>query len=155
VIERTRVGIVEWTARGRCARTFELLLADAFGKAALAARETSLRVVLARHARHHAFHASLWESVDAVLHDAEPARDACADLDVRELRESLSGEDELVPFRRAVNEFLPTLIGVYRRWASETGTVADRPQRRVLELVLSDEARDLAEARAVVAVLER
>ena len=60
---RTQDGIAEWSGRARRARTLEMRLADTIGAWVAAVHDPAAKAVLARHARHHAFHAELWDGV--------------------------------------------------------------------------------------------
>jgi len=140
---RTNVGIVAWASRIARARTLEMRLADTFGSWVATLDDPAAKTVVARHARHHAFHAQLWDGIAPVLHDVSPLADP-------------DGDPALVPIVHAlgslettVRDGLPALVDAYRSWAADTSVVADRPVMRVLDLVLRDEEFDAAESAAL------
>jgi hypothetical protein len=140
---RTTVGIVEWAARISRARALEMHLADTFGAWVATVHDPGAKTVLARHARHHAFHAQLWDGVVPVLHDVTVPGDPAGDPDLARV------VGALVSLEGAFSDALPALVAAYRAWAAETSVVADRPVMRVLDLVLRDEDFDAAEGVAL------
>jgi hypothetical protein len=140
---RTTVGIVEWAARIARARALEVQLADTFGSWVPTVADPAVKTVLARHARHHAFHAELWDGVAPVLHDVAAPADPAGDAALVPVVRALGSVDEMFAHG------LPALVAVYRAWATQTSVVADRPVMRVLDLVLRDEEFDAAEGVAL------
>lgn len=151
---RTQVGIAEWAARARRARTLEMQLADTVGGWVGVVHDPAAKAVLARHARHHAFHAELWDSVVPVLHDVVVPDDPADDAGLAGVVAALgAGADPAAQLHRMFSEALPALVAVYREWAAGTSVVADRPVMRVLDLVLRDEEFDLREGEAAARAL--
>jgi hypothetical protein len=140
---RTTVGIVEWAARISRARALEMQLADTFGSWVAAVADPSAKTVLARHARHHAFHAELWDGVAPVLHDVAAPADPAGDPALAPVVRALASVEEMFA------DGLPALVAAYEVWAAQTSVVADRPVMRVLDLVLRDEEFDVAEGVAL------
>jgi len=153
---RTQAGIVEWSGRARRARTLEMRLADTIGGWVAAVADPAAKAVLARQARHHAFHAQLWDGVVPVLHDVvvtdDPADDAGLAGVVGALADAGDAGDA-AGLQRLFGKALPALVAVYREWAAGTSVVADRPVMRVLDLVLRDEEFDVAEGESMVKAL--
>src|SRR3954447_14489577 len=140
---RTTVGIVDWAARISRARALEMHLADTFGAWVATVDDPGAKTVVARHARHHAFHAELWDGVAPVLHDVTVPGDPAGDPALAPVVGALHS------LEAAFRDALPALIAAYRTWAAETSVVADRPVMRVLDLVLRDEDFDAAEGVAL------
>jgi hypothetical protein len=140
---RTTVGIVAWSARIGRARALEVLLADSFGAWVAAVGDPAAKTVLARHARHHAFHAELWDGVMPVLHDVTAPADPSGDPALAPVAEHLGSLES------AYRHALPLLVAAYKSWAGDLSVVADRPVMRVLDLVLRDEEFDAAEGLAL------
>jgi hypothetical protein len=140
---RTSVGIVEWAARIARARALEVQLADTFGSWVSAVTDPAAKTVLARHARHHAFHAEMWDGVAPVLHDFTPPADPAGDPALAPVVLALGS------VQASFTDGLPALVATYREWAAQTSVVADRPVMRVLDLVLRDEEFDAAEGVAL------
>jgi hypothetical protein len=130
----TQVGIVEWAERIESARALELQLANVIGSWVQRISPAGAQLVLARHARHFAWHAELWDGLVPVLHD-RPVGSAVVD-------ESLAGAEAAlatVTEPKAVYEdVLPLVVAAYRRWSGESTPIAERPVMRVLDLVLHD-----------------
>jgi hypothetical protein len=125
------VGIAEWARRARGARSIELQLADALGRALASAPDGSSKVALAAAARRDGWHAELWDGVVPVLHDLD---DGLASVD------GLTGVASIGPGdpQAAAAAVRAQLTAVYRVWRDEATPVADAPVIRVLELVLRD-----------------
>jgi hypothetical protein len=146
---RTTVGIVEWAARACRARTLEMRLAVRLGDAVRAVPDPARKAVLARHARHHAFHAELWDGVVPTLHDLTVSGDPAGDPGFAGIVAILDESgDDAEQLHRALDA-LPSLVALYREWAEETSVIADRPIMRVLDLVLRDEELDMREAESL------
>ena len=144
---RTTITLVEWAGRARRARSVEMVLANLFGDAVDATPDPAMKAVLARHARHHAFHAELWDGVVPVLHDVTVSDAPADDPGLAVVAAALHG-DGAVDEQRIAAAFgsgIPALIDVYRNWAGDTSVVAERPIMRVLDLVLRDEEFDVRE----------
>jgi hypothetical protein len=131
---RTQVGIAEWSRRTSSARAIELQLAAKLGGWVPRVQTAAGKLLLARHARHHAWHVDLWDGLVPVLHDqppppgvtVEPLRDAAALL--------LGAEEPGAVY----DDVFPYLVATYRAWAVEATPIAERPLMRVLDLVLRD-----------------
>ena len=151
---RTQVGIAEWAARARRARAIEIRLAETVGSWVSTVADPAAKIVLARHARHHAFHADLWDSVVPALHDVVVSDDPADDAGLAKVTAALGGDGDVsARVHRMFAEALPALVAVYREWAAGTSVVADRPVMRVLDLVLRDEEFDMREGESVARAL--
>ena len=131
---RTQVGIVEWVQRCASARTIELQLAAKLGSWIPRVQPAAAKLLLARHARHHAGHVELWDAVVPLLHDhaADPR------ITVPTLSEAqavLVATDQPVDVYDEVDALV---VATYRAWSEEATPVAERPVMRVLDLVLRD-----------------
>jgi hypothetical protein len=130
----TQVGIVEWAERIESARALELQIAATLGAWVPRIVPAGAKLLLARHARHFAWHAELWDGLVPVLHD-RPEGSAVVD-------ESLTGAEAALA---AVTEptgvyedVLPIVVATYRTWSDQSTPIAERPIMRVLDLVLHD-----------------
>lgn len=151
---RTQVGITEWAGRARRARTLEMQLADTMGACVATVENPAAKAVLARHARHHAFHAELWDGVVPVLHDVVVSDDPTDDAGLATVAAALGSDGEPgAQLRVLLAEAQPALLAVYRDWAHGTSVIADRPVMRVLDLVLRDEEFDLHEGESMARAL--
>jgi hypothetical protein len=130
----TRVGIVEWADRIESARALELQLADVVGSWVPRITPAAAKLLLARHARHFAWHAELWDGLVPVLHD-RPEGSAVVDDSLRAAEAILSSVTEP---KAIYDDVLPLVVAVYRRWSEESTPIAERPIMRVLDLVLHD-----------------
>jgi len=92
------------------------------------------KLLLARHARHHAWHAELWDGLVPVLHDQSTAP-GVVEPRLREAAGVLAAAE--VPLA-VYDEVLPFLVATYRSWSVESTPVAERPMMRTLDLVLRD-----------------
>jgi hypothetical protein len=130
----TQIGIVEWAERIESARAVELQLAGTVGAWVPRVAPAGAKLLLARHARHFAWHAELWDGLVPVLHD-RPEGSAVVD-------ESLTGAQAAllaVTEPQAIyDNVLPPIVAAYRQWSSEATPIAERPVMRVLDLVLND-----------------
>ncbi len=131
---RTQVGIVEWSRRIRGARSMEMRLAATLGTWVQRVPDPGAKLLLARHARHFAWHADLWDALVPVIHDVVVA-DAIADPQLTQALAALNGAGAPGAI---YDEALPHLVGAYRAWSAEATPVAERPIMRVLDLVLRD-----------------
>lgn len=130
----TKTGIVEWGARFASARAIELQLAAKLGGWVPRAEPAAAKLLLARHARHHAWHTELWDGLVPVLHD-QPERTGVDEPALRDAADALRAADEPV---RVYDDVLPSVVATYRGWSAEATPVAERPVMRVLDLVLRD-----------------
>jgi hypothetical protein len=130
----TQVAIVEWADRIESARALELQLASVVGAWVPRIAPTGAKLLLARHARHFAWHAELWDGIVPVLHD-RPEASAVVD-------ESLTGAQAAIGAatepKAVYDDVLPLVVAAYRQWSSEATPIAERPVMRVLDLVLRD-----------------
>jgi hypothetical protein len=131
---RTQVGIVEWSGRIRGARSMEMRLAATLGTWVQQVPEAAGKLLLARHARHFAWHADLWDGLVPVLHDVAVA-DAVVDPRLAEAVTALGG---ITTPMGVYDDVLPHVVAAYRGWAAEASPVAERPLMRVLDLTLRD-----------------
>jgi hypothetical protein len=138
---RTQVGIVEWAQRTNDARAIGLQLAGKLGGWVPRVQSASAKLLLARHARHHAGHVELWDALVPVLHD----RSASAGIGEPMLREAsellAATEDPAAVY----DHVLARVVATYRSWSVESTPIAERPVMRVLDLVLRDLDFDVQE----------
>lgn len=130
----TRVGIVEWSSRIRSARSIEMRLAATFGTWLQRVEEPQSKLLLARHAKHFAWHADLWDGLVPTLHDVA-VPDGVTDPGIQEAVTALAA---VTGPAGVYEDVLPHVVGAYRRWAEEASPVAERPVMRVLDLTLRD-----------------
>jgi hypothetical protein len=130
----TQVGIAEWAERTGSARAIELQFAAKLGEWVPRVRPAAAKLLLARHARHHAWHAELWDGVVPVLHD-RAVGPGISDPVLREAAVALAGLEEPALL---YDDVLSQVVAVYRSWSVETTPIAERPVMRVLDLVLRD-----------------
>ena len=135
---RTQVGIVEWADRTRGARELERRIAAVLGDSIRGAPQPGVKLLLARHARHFAWHGDLWDGLVPTLHDV-PRR---SDPPVIERR--------VVDVAGVYEDVVPRLAATYRAWAEAATPVAERPVMRVLDLVLRDLDFDAGEAQRLL-----
>jgi len=131
---QTQIGIVEWSGRIRSARSMEMRLAATLGTWVPRLPDAAAKLVAARHARHFAWHADLWDGLVPVLHDVV-VPDAVSDPRLTQALAALNGAAAPLAIYDSV---LPHLVAAYRGWATEASPVAERPIMRVLDLVLRD-----------------
>ncbi|HEX9466989.1 MAG TPA: hypothetical protein VGA11_01135 [Acidimicrobiia bacterium] len=141
---RTQVGIVEWARRARSARTLERQIAAVLGDAIPGAMQPGVKLLLARHARHFAWHGDLWDGLVPTLHDVS------VDDPPRPLADVEDVHVENVYFANVYVEVVPRLTATYRAWGVEATPVAERPVLRVLDLVLRDLDFDAGEAQRLL-----
>jgi len=130
----TQVGIVEWAERIESARALELQLAGVLGGWVRRITPAGAQLLLARHARHFAWHAELWDGLVPVLHD-RPEGSAVVDEALRGAEAALAAVTEP---KGVYDDVLPPLVATYRGWSAEATPIAERPIMRVLDLVLRD-----------------
>jgi hypothetical protein len=130
----TQVGIVEWAERIESARALEMQLAGTLGAWVPRIVPASAKLLLARHARHFAWHSELWDGLVPVLHD-RPEGSAVVDVQLRGAETALHGVTEPAG---VYDDVLPLVVATYRGWSGEATPIAERPVMRVLDLVLHD-----------------
>jgi hypothetical protein len=130
----TKVGIVEWAERIESARALEMQLAAAVGAWVPRIAPAGAKLLLARHARHFAWHAELWDGLVPVLHD-RPEGTAVVDEHLRAAEAALAATTEPTGI---YDDVLPAVVATYRGWSAEATPIAERPIMRVLDLVLND-----------------
>ncbi len=130
----TQVGIVEWADRIESARALELQLAAVIGGWVPRITPASAKLLLARHARHFAWHAELWDGLVPVLHD-RPEGSAVVDASLTGAQAALAAATEP---KGVYDDVLPLVVAAYRTWSGESTPIAERPVMRVLDLVLND-----------------
>jgi hypothetical protein len=134
---RTQVGIVEWSERTRGARALERRIATVLGESIRGAPQPGMKLLLARHARHFAWHGDLWDGLVPTLHDVPAADPPPPVIDV-------------VDVEGVYQDVVPRLAATYRAWAEAATPVAERPVMRVLDLVLRDLDFDAGEAQRLI-----
>ena len=130
----TQVGIAEWADRIESARALELQLAAALGEWVRRIEPAGAQLLLARHARHFAWHAELWDGLVPVLHD----RPEGSAVRVESLQTAQTALQEAAEPRGVYDDVLPLVVATYRTWSAESTPIAERPLMRVLDLVLHD-----------------
>lgn len=130
----TKVELVEWGNRIESARALELQLAGVLGGWVPRISPASAKLLLARHARHFAWHAELWDGLVPVLHD-RPEGSAVVDEALRGAEAALAAATEP---KAVYEDVLPLVVATYRGWSGEATPIAERPIMRVLDLVLHD-----------------
>jgi hypothetical protein len=96
--------------------------------------EPAAKLLLARHARHFAWHAELWDGLVPVLHDVSVS-DAVAEPALRDAVVALEG---VAAPGDVYEHVVPHVVAAYRSWSGEATPIAERPVLRVLDLVLRD-----------------
>jgi hypothetical protein len=130
----TQIGIVEWAERIESARAIELQLAGVLGAWVPRVAPAGAKLLLARHSRHFAWHAELWDGLVPVLHD-RPEGSAVIDSSLTGAEAALTAVTEP---KAVYEDVLPPIVAAYRTWSSESTPIAERPIMRVLDLVLHD-----------------
>src|SRR5262249_41581181 len=92
------------------------------------------QLLLARHARHFAWHAELWDGLVPVLHDRPEGSVVCVDS----LEAAQAALGQVTEPRGVYDDVLPLVVATYRTWSGESTPIAERPLMRVLDLVLHD-----------------
>jgi hypothetical protein len=133
-VTQTNVGIVEWAQRTESARALEMQLAALLGGWVPHFTPAGAKLLLARHARHFAWHAELWDGVVPVLHD-RPEGSVVTEPTLQEAAAALATATEP---REVYDDVLPHVVAAYRGWSGESTPIAERPVMRVLDLVLHD-----------------
>ncbi|MFN8027593.1 MAG: hypothetical protein U0W40_14910 [Acidimicrobiia bacterium] len=131
---QTKIGIVEWSGRIRSGRSIEMRLSATLGTWVPRVEEPAAKILLARHARHFAWHADLWDALVPVLHDVVVPDGVSDPL----LMEAVAALNEATQPLAVYDDVLPHLVAAYRDWASEASPVAERPIMRTLDLALRD-----------------
>jgi hypothetical protein len=143
----TQVGIVEWADRIESARALELRLAATLGAWVPRIAPAAAKLLLARHARHFAWHAELWDGLVPVLHD-RPEGSAVVDASLTPAEAALAAITEP---KAVYDDVLPIVVAAYRTWSGESTPIAERPVMRVLDLVLHDLDFDAQEGHDLLA----
>ena len=131
---QTNIGIVEWAQRTESARAIEMQLAALLGGWVPRITSAGAKLLLARHARHFAWHVELWDGVVPVLHD-RPEASVVTEPRLQEAAATLAGVTEP---EGVYDDVLPHLVAAFRGWSGESTPIAERPVMRVLDLVLHD-----------------
>ncbi len=131
---QTQVGIVEWARRTESARAAEMRLSALLGGWVPRVVPASAKLLLARHARHFAWHAELWDGLVPVLHD-RTEESGITEVTLEDAAAALAAVTEP---RAVYDDVLPHLVAAYRGWSEEATPIAERPVMRVLDLVLRD-----------------
>ncbi len=130
----TQVGIVEWAHRTESARTAEMRLSALLGGWVPRVHPTSAKLLLARHARHFAWHAELWDGLVPVLHD----RTEESGITEPTLQDAAAALGAVTEPRGVYDDVLPLVVAAYRGWSAQATPIAERPVMRILDLVLRD-----------------
>jgi hypothetical protein len=123
-------------------RLFEML-----GSWVATVPEPGAKVVLARHAHHHAWHAELWRERLPRVREADPgglappAEDAFVRF-VDAVREPEAPEHTIEKLVGVYRVLIPRFIGVYTYHLNGTSTITDAPTIRSLKFILQDEFDD-------------
>jgi len=133
-VTQTNVGIVKWAQRTESARAIEMQFAALLGSWVPRITPAGAKLLLARHARHFAWHAELWDGVVPVLHD-RPEGSAVNEPTLQDAAAALATVTEP---RGLYDDVLPHVVAAYRGWSGESTPIAERPVMRVLDLVLHD-----------------
>ena len=131
---QTNVGIVEWARRTESARAIEMQLAALLGGWVPRITPAGAKLLLARHARHFAWHAELWDGVVPVLHD-RAEESVVTEVTLQDAATALATVSEP---KGVYDNVLPHVVVAYRGWSGESTPIAERPVMRVLDLVLRD-----------------
>jgi hypothetical protein len=111
--------------------------------------EPAVKLVLARHSAHHAWHATLLREFMPVLHDFDTTTvDGPGDSTVAGLLDEVGapGETESIERLTGVYGFaLPAMLGAYDQWLTAANPFSDGPLLRALGFVVADERTDLLE----------
>jgi len=133
-VTQTNVRIVEWAGRTESARALEMQIAALLGRWVPRVTPAGAKLLLARHARHFAWHAELWDGVVPVLHD-RPEESTVNDASLQAAAAALAAVTEP---QAVYDSVLPPVVAAYRGWSAEATPIAERPIMRVLDLVLRD-----------------
>ncbi len=98
------------------------------------ATPAAAKLLLARHARHFAWHAELWDGLVPVLHD----RPEESGISEATLQDAAAALEAVTDPRGVYDDVLAHLVAAYRGWSEEATPIAERPVMRVLDLVLRD-----------------
>jgi hypothetical protein len=122
----------------------EMRLAATLGTWVQQVTEPAAKILLARHARHFAWHADLWDGLVPVLHDVG-VPDAITDP---RLHDAVVALGQITRPAGIYDDVLPHVITAYRSWSAEATPVAERPIMRALDLALRDIDFDAQEGHA-------
>jgi hypothetical protein len=143
---QTNVGITEWARRIESARATEIQLAAMLGGWVPRVTPAAPKLLLARHARHFAWHAELWDGLVPVLHD-RPEESGITEVTLQETAGALRAATNPLG---VYDDVLPQLVAAYRGWSAEATPIAERPVMRALDLVLRDLDFDAQEGHGLV-----
>ena len=124
----TQVGIVEWARphrerpRARAAARRGRRRPGCRGS-----RRRGAKLLLARHARHFAWHAELWDGLVPVLHD-RPEGSAVVDGSLTGAEAALAAVTEP---KAVYDDGCRLVVAAYRTWSGESTPIAERPVMRV------------------------
>ena len=144
---QTNIGIVEWARRTESARAIEMQLAALLGGWVPRITPAGAKLLLARHARHFAWHAELWDGVVPVLHD-RAEESVVTEVTLQDAATALATVSEP---KGVYDDVLPHVVAAYRGWSAESTPIAERPVMRVLDLVLRDLDFDAQEGHGLFA----
>ena len=125
---------MEWARRLESARAAEMQLAALLGGWVPRVTPAAPKLLLARHARHFAWHAELWDALVPVLHD-RPEESGITEVTLHDTAAALAAVTEP---GGVYDDVLPHLVAAYRGWSGEATPIAERPIMRALDLVLRD-----------------
>jgi len=133
-----RVGHYKWT---------EMRLFEALGGWVATVPELDVKLVLGRHAYHHAWHAELWHKRLPELREMNPERlnvppndEYVAFMDA--VREPESADETIEKLVGVYRVLIPRKIAAYTFHLNGTSTITDAPTIRSLKFALQDEFED-------------
>jgi hypothetical protein len=135
-------------------RWAETTLFEALGGWVATVPEAEIKVCLAAHGAHHAWHAQLWAERMPALPGISP--DGPAAVGLRPVAAALVEPEQTI--ERLVGVYrvaLPRLIGAYTAHRRRTSVLTDAPTVRTLTLVLRDELDDWREGELLLQSLIR
>lgn len=128
-------------------RWVEMRLFEVLGAWVATVPEAAAKLVLARHAHHHAWHADLWRERLPRGREADPegpgppADDAFVRF-VDAVREPEAPEHTIEKLVGVYRVLVPRLVGAYTEHLGGASAIADAPTIRALRFVLQDERED-------------
>jgi len=150
---------IEETARRiRNYQWLEMRLFEVLGGWIQTIPELEVKVMLARHCYHHAWHAQLWHTVLPGLPQGGPgsltvpANEHLEAL-VRALGDHQGPDSTTEKLVGVYRVLLPMAIAAYQVHLSRASDVADGPAKRCLGIVLADERADVGEGEALLGSL--
>ena len=146
-----RVGHFQW---------IEMRAFEALGGWVATVPEPEVKLLLAVHAPHHAWHAELWHDRLPKLQEMPPERFVGPANDelvafVAALTEPVAPEQTIEKLVGAYRVLLPHLVAAYEHHRDQCSTVADGPTIRTLGFVLQDDAADVHEGELLLRALLR